>query len=118
MRIALKKLRYASDFVPSWAGAVSIDLLPAVLVGIMAVVHASMRRAEEGLEDAERMTAADLLRSLELNEALAARSRSAGSAVAEARERPHHSDGAPAETRAAAENVTTLTLAERKRQDP
>ena len=32
-------LRYAGDFIPSWAGAISIDLLPAVLVGIMAVVH-------------------------------------------------------------------------------
>ena len=66
-------LRYASDFIPSWAGAISIDLLPAVLVGIMAVVHASMRRGEEGLQEAERMTAADLLRSLDLSEALAAR---------------------------------------------
>ena len=28
-------LRYAGDFVPSWAGAISIDLLPAVLVLIL-----------------------------------------------------------------------------------
>lgn len=91
----------------------------AVLVGIMAAVHASLRRGEEGLGEAERMTAADLLRSLDLNEALAAR-RSMQPAPSElgeaaARERPGE---APAETRPAAENVTTLSLGERKRLDP
>jgi hypothetical protein len=112
-------LRYASDFIPSWAGAISIDLLPAVLVGIMAVVHASMRRGEEGLQEAERMTAADLLRSLDLSEALAARRTALKTALGEvgeaaASERP----GEPlAETRPAAENVTPLSLGERKRID-
>jgi hypothetical protein len=57
-------LKYATSFLPSWAGAISIDLLPGVLVAIMGVVHATIRRNEEGLHDAERMTAADLLRSL------------------------------------------------------
>ena len=28
-------LRYAADFIPSWAGAISIDLMPAVLVLIL-----------------------------------------------------------------------------------
>ena len=32
-------LRYAGDFVPSWAGAISIDLLPVVLVLVLMVVH-------------------------------------------------------------------------------
>src|SRR6266481_6987139 len=32
-------LRYAGDFVPSWAGAISIDLMPAVLVLILCVVQ-------------------------------------------------------------------------------
>ena len=113
-------LRYASDFIPSWAGAISIDLLPAVLIGIMAVVHASMRRGEEGLQEAERMTAADLLRSLDLGEALAARRTALKTASGEvgeaaASERP----GEPlTETRPAAENVTPLSLGERKRIDP
>ena len=40
-------LRYAGDFIPSWAGAISIDLMPAVLVLILCVVHAAIRR--EGL---------------------------------------------------------------------
>ena len=36
-----------SDFIPSWAGAIAIDLLPAVLVGVMAVAHSAARRDEE-----------------------------------------------------------------------
>ncbi len=74
-------LRYASDFIPSWAGAISIDLLPAVLVGIMAVVHGAMRRGEDHLEGADRITAGDMMRSLELHETLLARRQSAKSAV-------------------------------------
>ena len=70
-------LRYASDFIPSWAGAISIDLLPAVLVGIMAVVHGAMRRSEDDLEDADRITAGDMLRSLDLHEALTAKRQAA-----------------------------------------
>ena len=116
-------LRYASDFIPSWAGAISIDLLPAVLVGIMAVVHGAMRRDEKDLDEAERITAADLLRSLDLNEALAAKRRAVQMAALEAAAKPA---AAPAgdkpppvpEPRPAAENVTPLTLGDRKRLDP
>jgi len=39
----LRILRYAGDFIPSWAGAVSIDLMPAVLVIILCVAHAGIR---------------------------------------------------------------------------
>ncbi len=56
-------LRYASDFIPSWAGAISIDLLPAVLVAMMMVVHAAMRRGEDEMEDATDH-AGDMMRSL------------------------------------------------------
>lgn len=55
-------LVYATDFLPSWAGAISIDLLPAVLVFIMIVVEGAIRR-HDGVElDAEMMTAADVMR--------------------------------------------------------
>ena len=118
-------LRYASDFIPSWAGAISIDLLPAVLVGVMAVVHASLRRSEAGLEDADRISAADLLRSLDLNEALAAKRRAAAVSVI-ARAGPfdemqpaiEEPPSTAPEPRVVAENVTPLTIAERKRVDP
>lgn len=63
-------LRYASDFVPAWAGAISIDLLPAVLVFILAVVHGAIRRQDVHLPFAQRITAAELLEALEVQRAL------------------------------------------------
>lgn len=58
-------LRYAGDFLPSWAGAISIDLMPAVLVFILCVVHGSIRREGE-LPSAETITAAQMLTALRL----------------------------------------------------
>ena len=66
-------LRYAADFIPAWAGAISIDLLPAVLVFILAIVHGAMRRQEERLPFAQRITAAELLEALEVQRALGRR---------------------------------------------
>jgi hypothetical protein len=59
-------LRYAGDFIPSWAGAISIDLMPAVLVLILCVVHAAIRR--EGLPafNASDMTAGELVAALQM----------------------------------------------------
>lgn len=63
-------LRYARDFVPSWAGAISIDLLPAVLIFMLAVVHSVIRRSEADLPFAERITAAELMQAVEVQRAL------------------------------------------------
>ena len=111
-------IRYAADFIPSWAGAISIDLLPAVLVGVMCVVHAAMRRGEDEIEEADRITAGDMMRSLDLHESLLARRRAAAR-LAAAEETPlaASADPVPSEPRSA-ENVTPLTLGERKRGDP
>ncbi|MEW9805826.1 hypothetical protein ABUE31_07520 [Mesorhizobium sp. ZMM04-5] len=109
-------IRYASDFVPSWAGAISIDLLPAVLVGIMCVVHGAMRRGEDEIDDADRITAGDLLRSLDLHEALLARRRASADIADDAP--VDGADQTRREHRPAAENVMSLTLGERKRSDP
>ena len=57
-------LRYWSDFVPSWAGAVSIDLLPVVLVLVLMIVNDALRRESRSLEAAETMSAAELLRAM------------------------------------------------------
>ena len=101
---------YAADFLPSWAGAISIDLMPAVLVLILCVVHANIRRETEPAA-IETMTAADLLAALRM-----AREVEAEQEVG--RRRPPDAD-----TRAAArpeeqeqmrepdENVTPLALA-------
>ena len=58
---------YAGDFLPSWAGAISIDLLPAVLVLILCVVHAGIRQEEvPAAEPGATMTAAELITALRL----------------------------------------------------
>jgi len=66
-------LRYASDFIPSWAGAISIDLLPGVLVLMLSVAHGALRRQEQAMPFAERITAAELLEAIEVQRALQAR---------------------------------------------
>ena len=58
-------LRYAGDFIPSWAGAISIDLMPAVFVFILCIVHATIRK-DANPEVADTMTAAQLLAALRL----------------------------------------------------
>ena len=59
-------LIYAADFAPSWAGAISIDLLPAVLVLILCVVHASLRREGQPISTINTMTASELITALRL----------------------------------------------------
>jgi len=59
-------LRYAGDFIPSWAGAISIDLMPAVLVLILCVVHAAIRREGLPAVSASNLTAADLVAAMQV----------------------------------------------------
>jgi len=59
-------IRYVGDFVPSWAGAISIDLLPAVLVFVLAIAHRSMRREAGAMDAAEMITAAEMMRSVDI----------------------------------------------------
>jgi hypothetical protein len=58
-------LRYAGDFIPSWAGAISIDLMPAVLVFILCIVQANVRRGDDPAE-IDTMTAGQLLAALRI----------------------------------------------------
>lgn len=54
-------LLYAEDFVPSWAGAIAIDMMPGVLVLILMVVHGAIRQRESGGEmDGRTLTVAEL----------------------------------------------------------
>jgi hypothetical protein len=57
-------IRYASDFAPSWAGAISIDLLPAMLVFMLAIAQNVSMREGAIQADAETMSAADMMRAL------------------------------------------------------
>src|SRR6201746_2632470 len=59
-------LRYAGDFIPSWAGAISIDLMPAVLVLILCVVHAAIRREGLPAVSASNMTAGEMIAALQM----------------------------------------------------
>ncbi|MEM8848404.1 MAG: hypothetical protein AAGE03_00070 [Pseudomonadota bacterium] len=53
-------IRYARDFAPSWAGAIAIDLLPAVLVLIVTVAQAAIRAGRDPAEPEDAMTVAEL----------------------------------------------------------
>jgi hypothetical protein len=103
-------LRYAGDFVPSWAGAISIDLMPAVLVLVLCVVQAGIRRDAEPAANASNMTAAELITALqlarELQEANKGVSPATHEILAEAAERSAH---------APEQNVTTLPIPRAKK---
>lgn len=70
-------LRYAADFIPSWAGAIAIDLLPAVLVLMMMVAQSAIREGRAVADPEETMTLGDLRAALvalrEIDAASAAR---------------------------------------------
>ncbi len=51
---------YARNFVPSWAGAIAIDLLPGVLVLIIAITQSAIRLGREGSDLSDTMTLAEL----------------------------------------------------------
>lgn len=53
-------IKYAGNFVPSWAGAIAIDLLPAILVFVLAITQAAIRSGRDGLSIEETLTLADL----------------------------------------------------------
>jgi hypothetical protein len=97
-------LRYAGDFIPSWAGAISIDLMPAVLVLILCVVHAAIRREGLPATSASDMTAGQLVAALQMAREVADARRTAPDETkpdAESAATPAASD----------ENVTALSAA-------
>ncbi|TFF27364.1 hypothetical protein E3C22_02590 [Jiella endophytica] len=68
-------IRYARDFLPSWAGAISIDLLPAVLIFVLCIVQDVIRR-EEGEEfEVGDMSAGEMMRALRIQKRLQAAER-------------------------------------------
>ncbi|WP_424593722.1 hypothetical protein [Bradyrhizobium sp.] len=98
-------LRYAGDFIPSWAGAISIDLMPAVLVLILCVVHAAIRREGLPAVNASDMTASQMVAALRMAREVEDARRSVPSKTRTAAER------AAGPTVASDENVTTLSSA-------
>lgn len=94
-------IRYASDFAPSWAGAISIDLLPAVLVFILTIAHSAMRRGAAMLEPAEKITAAEMLRAVSLYKSMTEADRAAGEAEEAGRPEPDKQAATASEPRPA-----------------
>jgi hypothetical protein len=107
-------LTYAQDFIPAWAGAISIDLLPGVMVFILAVVHGAIRREEEKLPFADRITAGELLAALEVQRAIAASGLTVEAATAKAEARSE----AKAEARAEAASEAEAERSVEKTSDP
>lgn len=95
-------IRYWQDFIPSWAGAISIDLLPVVLVLVLMIVNDAMRKDSESLAEAENITAAEMLRAMALFRQMEA----AGIDVSSGQ--PRQAPAAPAEP----EPIDTTTVAE------
>ena len=114
-------IRYWQDFIPSWAGAISIDLLPVVLVLVLMIVNDAMRKDSESLEEAENITAAEMLRAMSLFRQMEA----AGIDVATGKPRaaPPEPETEPADMPAVAAvepedgTVTPIDAAQRKRTD-
>src|SRR5258706_10357574 len=102
-------LRYAGDFIPSWAGAISIDLMPAVLGLILCVVHAAIRREGIPAVSASNITAGELIAALQIaREGGDARKAGPGETPGEGK-----ADGRPAAKPVATadENITSLAPA-------
>ncbi len=108
-------LRYASDFIPAWAGAISIDLLPGVMVFILAVVNGAIRRQEETLPFAARITVAELMQTLAMQKAIAAEAMSATEVQATENVIVEAED---ANDETEANNITSLGLNKTPRKGP
>ncbi|MCJ8139994.1 hypothetical protein [Falsirhodobacter halotolerans] len=61
---------YAGNFVPAWAGAIAIDLLPAVLVFILMVTQAAIRSGRGETVTDDSMTVGELRAALAAADAL------------------------------------------------
>ena len=103
-------LRYAGDFIPSWAGAISIDLMPAVLVLILCIVHAAIRREGLPAVSASSLTAGELLAALQMAREIEDARRGIPNEILPAEP---NADGEPVAGPAAGtdENVTSLSSA-------
>ncbi|MBS0239294.1 MAG: hypothetical protein JSR89_12800 [Proteobacteria bacterium] len=59
-------IQYGTDFLPSWAGAISLDLMPAVLIFIHSIVFEAIRREEGVARDEDGVTAGEMMRALKI----------------------------------------------------
>ena len=74
-------IRYAGNFVPSWAGAIAIDLLPGILVFVLAITQSAIRTGRDGLSIEETLTLADLRAAISAMKDVEATMRDADAAI-------------------------------------
>jgi len=124
-------LRYWSDFIPSWAGAISIDLLPVVLVLVLMVVNDALRRDQGELSDADSISAGEVLRAMALYRQMQAAAPNGAAVTPEKLPEaasepvagtapeapPAASSGAPAPATETDATVTPIDITQRKRGD-
>ncbi len=114
-------IRYWSDFIPSWAGAISIDLLPVVLVLVLMIVHDAMRREASTMEEAETISAAEMIRAVNMYRQIAPRELEPSPSLVTEREEAEQTDVAAeppvreAEAKTPEATVTPIDLGQRKR---
>ncbi|RUO98473.1 hypothetical protein [Hyphomicrobium sp.] len=107
-------IRYAPDFLPSWAGAISLDLMPAVLIFIHSIVFAAIRREEGEERDEDAMTAGEIMRALKIYNNMQARETHAFQPAREVPNEQRNSEPAPPappETAKPPTNVAPITPA-------
>jgi hypothetical protein len=101
-------LRYASDFIPSWAGAIAIDLMPGVLVLILMVVQGAIREREGGSDQVLQVTMGDMAAALAAQERLDELRARARKRAEEAEREPELERGPAPPPKAAGEPEVTL----------
>ncbi len=107
-------LRYAGDFIPSWAGAIAIDLLPAVLVFMMMVAQSAIREDRSFLDPEDTMTLRELRAAMVAYRGIEAGGLNQEKAVAETE--PAHDAYQPFQTEAevASDKVASIERSLRK----
>lgn len=112
-------LKYFQDFIPSWAGAISIDLLPFVMVLVLMVVHDALRKETDVMEDADTITAGEMIRAVALYRSMLAEQPTQPRAPEPDPERETE-ETTPEDEQApivADAKVTPIDAAQRKKQD-
>src|SRR5947207_3451725 len=104
-------LLYVGDFITCRAGAISIDLMPAVLVLILCVVHAAIRREGIPAVSASNMSVGELLGAMQIAREVE-QARQPVPAAARLDQEP------PPDATAAEENVSSLSSARHSKEAP
>lgn len=111
-------LQYYADFIPSWAGAISIDLLPIVLVMVLMLVNDAMRQEEDVMVDADTMSAGEMMRAVALYQKMNAIDLSESDEGSEAEPEPDIQDDSPIVAESKNDTVTPIDRGRQRGDKP